>query len=54
MAGTSECEDYLAVFRETSETAREALRNKKGDAFCPSTLFPWTVTRWTLIRGSCL
>lgn len=52
MADSSECEGYQAVFIETSETAREALRNKKGDAFCPSSLFPWTVTRWSLIAGS--
>lgn len=40
MADSSECEGYQAVFIETSETTREALRNKKGDAFCPSSLFP--------------
>jgi len=33
MAGTSECEDYLAVFRETSETAHEALRTKREMLF---------------------
>lgn len=52
--GPGECEDYLTAFRGASGAACEALRNKKGDPFCVTTLFPWAFTRGSQITGPCL